>query len=159
MLLTIIITILAVLIVEFLFVKVLSPIVENIFDKAIDVACYVNTYHYDKEEVERIRIGQERFYSSLFDKEKHSRRDMTNFVFWIIYTQIINKPLRTIPVEVNMYNNRCLADGEYRCSGQYLDKYQDMMLDELEEYSTCAEKQNRHDCENISCECEENSDG
>ena len=159
MVLTIIITILVVLILEFIFLKAVSPTVSKLYDDAIAVSCYVNTYHYSEDEEDRVRIGQDRFYKSLFgDKKSSFKKDMVDFIFWTIYTQMIDKPLRTIPIDVNMHNNRCLSDGEDRCSGRYLDEYQEKMLDEFDEYLTECEKQKRRDCDNISCESEASCD-
>ena len=58
---TVIITLLIIILITYLILKFGAPYARNILQKAIDVSCYVNTYHYDKNEMERVKIGQKDF--------------------------------------------------------------------------------------------------
>lgn len=157
--LAIIITILIIVLLEFLIFKLSVPYVKKIIFNAIDVACYVNTYHYMNDELARVKIGQERYYKSLFnDKKNDFTKDKTDFIFWILYTQFFNKLLNCIPIDINKYNNRCLSDGEERKTEQCLDKYQQNQEVEFIQYATENEIQTKKDIENVAAEANKDSE-
>lgn len=157
--LTIVFTILFIILIQIFLFKLTQPYIKMIFDNAVEIACYVNTYHYSKDEWERIEIGQKRYYQSIFKKDgklENFKKDKTDFIFWVLYTQIFNKLLECIPISVNRNNNRCLAEGESRNSEKFLDDYQKHQELEYSSYATKIELQNREDCESVAVE--ENSD-
>lgn len=157
--LTIVFTILFIILIQITLLKLTQPYIKMVFDNAVNVACYVDTYHYTKEEWERIEIGQERYYKSLFkekSKLENFKRDKTDFIFWVLYTQVFNKLLGCIPIPVNRNNNRCLAEGESRKSEQFLDDYLKHQELEYSSYATIEELRNREDCESVAAE--ENSE-
>ena len=79
----IIITILIVMLLAFIIFKLSIPYIRKIIFNAINVACYVNTYHYMDDEWTRVEIGQERYYKSLFnDKKNNFAKDKTDFIFF-----------------------------------------------------------------------------
>lgn len=152
---TIIITILVVILLQLLFLKITSSSLKKVIDEAINVSCYVNTYHYTDSEYDRVQIGQEAYYKALFGDRKSSyKRSLTDYIFWVFYTQIFDKLLNCIPMNVNKHNNRCLADGEYRKTGTFLDSYQNELEEKYLKYCTDKEKQNRID--RYNCEVENN---
>lgn len=157
--LSIIITIFIVACLQILFFKLAQPYIKMIFDKAIDVACYVNTYHYDKTTEERVTIGQERFYKVLFKEDgklASFKREKTDFIFWMLYTHYFDCLLDCIPIFVNRHNNRCLAEGELRGTEKYLDDIQQKLEKRYKSYATLKELTVRHDCESVAVE--ENND-
>ena len=142
MLATIIIIILIVMLLVFVIFKLSIPYVRKIIFNAINVACYVNTYHYMNDEWTRVEIGQERYYKSLFnDKKNNFAKDKTDF-----------------PIDINKYNNRCLSDGEERKTEQYLDKYQQNQEVEFIQYATEDEMQTKKDIENVAAEANKDSE-
>jgi hypothetical protein len=150
--LAVIITILVISLLDYFFVYAAAPYTRKVIDAVIDISCYVNTFHYEKDEEDRVRIGQDRLYKSLFkDRESSFRRKRTDFIFWIFYTKIFNSLLNCIPVEVNICNNRTLAEGESRGIGTFLDKYQEARQRESYKYATDEEKTNL-DCVNCCAE-------
>ena len=155
----IIITILIVMLLAFIIFKLSIPYIRKIIFNAINVACYVNTYHYMDDEWTRVEIGQERYYKSLFnDKKNNFAKDKTDFIFWILYTQFFNKLLNCIPIDINKYNNRCLSDGEERKTEQCLDKYQQNQEVEFIQYATENVIQTKKDIENVAAEANKDSE-
>lgn len=156
--LTVIITILVIVLLQILLLALSKPYIKKIIDDAIDVSCYINTYHYNKEEWDRIKIGQDRYCKLLFNNKVTSfRKDKTDFIFWILYTQIFSKLLNCIPVKVNMHNNRCLSEGEQRGTERFLDEYLKEQEKAYQNYATLAEVKNREDME-ATASVEENSE-
>lgn len=148
----IIITILVIILLQLLFIKLTSPSLKKVINEAINICCYVDTYHYEKQEYDRVQIGQDRYYKALFgEKESSYKRSLTDYIFWEFYTQIFNKLLNCIPRDINMHNNRCLSEGESRGTGVYLDRYQATLEDEYSKYCTEQEVQNKMN----ECSCEE----
>ena len=157
MILAVIITILMVILIQLLFLKLTSPILRKVVDEAINVSCYVDTYHYGKSEYDRVQIGQDRYYKILFgEKESSYKRSLTDYVFWVFYTQIFDKLLNCIPRDVSKHHNRCLSEGEERGTCKFLDNYQNTLEEKYTEYCTEQEKQNRMDRFNCECESENN---
>lgn len=156
---TIIITILVVILLQLLFLKVTSSSLKKVINEAINVSCYVNTYHYTESEYNRVQIGQETYYKSLFgDRESSYKRSLTDYIFWEFYTQIFNNLLNCIPMNVNQHNNRCLAEGEHRGTCTYLEEYQCKLENKYEKYCTEQEKQNRIDRYSCAAEYEKEND-
>lgn len=125
---------------------------KELLTKAIDISCYVNTYHYAKNEEERVKIGQEKFYQSLFgEKQSQRKKDKTDYIFWIFYTQYLEKPLSIIPLEINCYNNKCLMEGEVLDTKKYVNQIQDIRLVTTGDYASDEEFHKKIDeCENIT---------
>lgn len=159
MLATIIITILVMMLLMFFVFKLSIPYIRKVIFNAIDLACYVNTYHYMDDEWTRIEIGQNRYYQSLFNNKKSNfAKNRTDFIFWVLYTQLFNKLLNCIPIEVNRYNNHCLEEDEVRKTEQFLDKYQHNKEVEFIQYATENEIQTRKDIENVAAEINEDGE-
>lgn len=157
-LLTVIIAILVMLLLQFIILKISLPYAKETIKKAIDVSCYINTYHYSKDEINRIRIGRERYYEALFgDKVTEFKKDKTDYIFWIFYTQVFNKLLNCIPIDITMYNNRCLSEGELRKTELYLDDYLENQEKEYKKYATEIEIENREAIKNVENEATENN--
>lgn len=145
-----IILVVLILIMLYVFINLSIIFTKDVIKNAIDISCYVNTYHYTKDLEDRLKIGQDKYYYSLFDKDRPFCRRKTDFIFEVFYTQIFNKLLNTIPVEVNRFNNRCLSDGEERKTEQKLDWYLKKQEEEYKKYASKNEIKSRQDCE--ACE-------
>ena len=155
--LTVIITLLIVILLEYVFFKLSIPYFTEIIKKAIDISCYENTFHYMKTEEELIRDGQEKYVKSLFkDKKTNYRKEKAEFIFEILYTRIFTRLLNCIPIEVNRYNNHCLEENEVRKTEKFLDDYLDKQEEVYLKYASDYEKQNRIDKESVQCEDKSN---
>lgn len=151
---TILLTIFVIILLKIFFVKIGMIYVSKIIKEAINVSCYVNTYHYSKNEEKRVKIGQQRFTEKILSKGSSSfAKEKTDYIFWVFYTQIFNNLLECIPLSINMHNNRCLAEGEQRGMETFLDKYQNEQEDKYKNYLTKKEQQEINDRQ---C-CSENS--
>lgn len=156
----ILITIILTLAVVLLFATAVIRYYKELLSVAIDVACYVNTFHYMKNIDERVKIGQEKFYNILFG-EKYSkfRKDRTDYIFWVFYTQWFDKLLDVIPLNLNRENNRTLAEGETVDIQKTLDETQDTRLTM---FGNIADKEELHkileSCENVAVISAKNSD-
>lgn len=141
---TIIITILVDILLIYLLLKLGVPYARDILDKATEISCYVNTYHYDKCEVDRIKIGKDLLYKSLQLKKKSSiSKEKSDFIFWALYTQFYNKLLDTVPIYITKYHNRTLSEGEKRGTAKFLDKYLQQQEEEFDKYATEDERARR----------------
>lgn len=155
--LTVIITLLIVILLEYVFFKLSIPYFTEIIKKAIDISCYENTFHYMETKEERIRDGQEKYVKSLFkDKKTNYRKEKAEFIFEILYTRIFTRLLNCIPIEVNRYNNHCLEEDEVRKTEKFLDDYLDKQEEVYLKYASDYEKQNRIDKESVQCEDKSN---
>lgn len=155
--LTVIITLLIVILLEYIFFKLSIPYFTEIIKKAIDISCYENTFHYMETEEERTRDGQEKYVKSLFkDKKTNYRKEKAEFIFEILYTRIFTRLLNCIPIEVNRYNNHCLKEDEVRKTEKFLDDYLDKQEEVYLKYASDYEKQNRIDKESVQCEDKSN---
>ena len=155
--LTVIITLLIVILLEYVFFKLSIPYFTEIIKKAIDISCYENTFHYMETKEERIRDGQEKYVKSLFkDKKTNYRKEKAEFIFEILYTRIFTRLLNCIPIEVNRYNNHCLEEDEVRKTEKFLDDYLDKQEEIYLKYASDYEKQNRIDKESVQCEDKSN---
>lgn len=155
--LTAIITLLIVILLEYIFFKLSIPYFAEIIKKAIDISCYENTFHYMETEEERIRDGQEKYVKSLFkDKKTNYRKEKAEFIFEMLYTRIFTRLLNCIPIEVNRYNNHCLEEDEVRKTEKFLDDYLDKQEKMYLDYASDYEKQNRIDKESVQCEDKSN---
>ena len=155
--LTVIITLLIVILLEYIFFKLSIPYFAEIIKKAIDISCYENTFHYMETEEERIRDGQEKYVKSLFkDKKTNYRKEKAEFIFEMLYTRIFTRLLNCIPIEVNRYNNHCLEEDEVRKTEKFLDDYLDKQEEVYLKYASDYEKQNRIDKESVQCEDKSN---
>ena len=155
--LTVVITLLIVILLEYIFFKLSIPYFTEIIKKAIDISCYENTFHYMETEDERIRDGQEKYVKSLFkDKKTNYRKEKAEFIFEMLYTRIFTRLLNCIPIEVNRYNNHCLEEDEVRKTEKFLDDYLDKQEKMYLDYASNYEKQNRTDKESLQCEDKSN---
>ena len=141
MFLTILIIVLVILLIC-LFVKLSIPFTKKVINNAIDIACYVDTYHYTKNTKERIKIGKDKFYKSLFKEDNSFYKSKTDYIFEVFYTRIFTKLLNVVPVEVTRKNNRCLSDGEERNSGKIFDEYFKKQETQYKRYATTNEISN-----------------
>lgn len=155
--LTVVITLLIVILLEYIFFKLSIPYFTEIIKKAIDISCYENTFHYMETEEERTRDGQEKYVKSLFkDKKTNYRKEKAEFIFEILYTRIFTRLLNCIPIEVNRYNNHCLKEDEVRKTEKFLDDYLDKQEEVYLKYASDYEKQNRINKESVQCEDKSN---
>lgn len=155
--LTVIITLLIVILLEYIFFKLSIPYFTEIIKKAIDISCYENTFHYMETEEERTRDGQEKYVKSLFkDKKTNYRKEKAEFIFEILYTRIFTRLLNCIPIEVNRYNNHCLKEDEVRKTEKFLDDYLDKQEEVYLKYASDYEKQNKINKESVQCEDKSN---
>ncbi|MGM9543963.1 MAG: hypothetical protein ACI3T9_03190 [Romboutsia timonensis] len=155
--LTVIITLLIVILLEYIFFKLSIPYFQQLIEKAIDISCYENTFHYMNTEGERVRDGQEKYVKSLFkDKVTNFKKEKAEFIFDILYTKIFTKLLCCIPIKINRYNNRCLEEDEVRKTEKILDDYLKKQERMYLDYASDYEKQNRIDKESVQCENKSN---
>lgn len=156
-LLTIIVTLLIVFLLEYIFFKLSIPYIKKIIEKAIDIACYENTFHYFYFEEERINDGKNKYVKALFkNKITNSTKEKAEFIFEILYKEIFSKLLNCIPIEVNEYNNHCLEEDEVRKTEKFLDDYLKKQEKMYLDYASKREKENRIDIESTQCENESN---
>lgn len=133
---------------------------KDLISLAMEISCYLDTYHYMDDEETRVSIGQEKFYQTLFgNKVSKFRKEKTDFIFWKYYTQWFSQLLEIIPICLNRESHRCLADGETVNIQKYLDQTQDIRLAMYGAFAT-EEEMHRHldNCENVSIINEKNSD-
>ena len=89
--LTVIITLLIVILLEYVFFKLSIPYFTEIIKKAIDISCYENTFHYMETEEERIRDGKNKYVKSLFkDKITNFKKEKAECIFNILYTLLLS---------------------------------------------------------------------
>ena len=136
-LVTVLITLLVIVLLACIILKLGMPYARDILHKSTEICCYVNTYHYDKCEVDRIKIGKDLLYKTLQLKDKYPiSRDKSDFIFWALYTQFYNKLLDTVPIYITKYHNRTLSEGEERGTAKFLDGYLAQQEKEFEKYAT-----------------------
>ena len=93
--LTVIITLLIVILLEYIFFKLSIPYFAEIIKKAIDISCYENTFHYMETEEERIRDGKNKYVKSLFkDKITIFKNLIIIYFITIIVFKYVNQKFR-----------------------------------------------------------------
>lgn len=151
-LITILVTLLVVSLLFAAFFKIAKEYARKIFKEAANISCYINTYRPYKSEKERVELGQKKFYAEVCGaKIKPFRKDLSDEIFWKLYTQYFDNMLNCLPREMVCYNNRCLKEGEKNDLESYFEIYMINQKEKYEKYASVFEKvDNKEEINNVN---------